>query len=175
MSACFKLSQKEINNAESNIEQWIPFIKGEATVGGQVDEDLFQTLMLGVLEAEDNYDQSKGAYSTWLYYRLKSVKADYYDDNKEIDTVDKDINDFYNLFIDTNIENNYMEETIEEEIDKCIEMLKPSYRNMIKQRFFENKNVLFVLEIYPLYLNMALYSPSSNKISIKQVSNLAFQ
>lgn len=62
----FYLSDLDVEcNGESDITQWIPMIKGKATINGILDEDLFSELMLHIIEKEDKYN-SKWSYGTWI-------------------------------------------------------------------------------------------------------------
>lgn len=138
----FKLSQEKIENADTNIEQWLPFIKRESKIGGAVDEDLFQTLLLGVLEDKHKYDDEKAAFSTWLWYKVKNIKSNLSTKNsRRIDTANVDINDLYHLSTNCDVENEHIEKDIKKEMDSMLDLIKPFHRKLLKLRFYDQKTL----------------------------------
>lgn len=134
-------------------------------------EDLTSEIFLYCLRHYDDYDQSKGKLSTWLYLIVNSRIKNYYRDHipsVDFETISETLQD-----IDIDLDRGVYLEQLHRTLMEAIACLPERQQKIIMMRYFENRSgdeIARILGISSANVRVTIYR-ALNKLSSQNIEN----
>lgn len=125
-------------------------------------DDIFQETFVKVITKlhEGKYTTS-GKFAAWLMRIAHNVMMDFYREQKQENIVEpSEGNDLSNLnpanILDSNIENQFVNEQVLSDVKKMMNMLPPTQREVVFMRFYQEMSFKEIAEATNVSINTAL-------------------
>jgi RNA polymerase sigma factor (sigma-70 family) len=106
-------------------------------------EDLTSTVFTKAYDNLDKYDPSKSSFSTWLYRIARNSVIDHYRTKKH----NIDILDVWDLRTDYDIERDFKNQSILDEVMEAMEDINKEHREIIIMRLWDNLSYAEIAQI----------------------------
>lgn len=106
-------------------------------------EDLTSDVFMKAMERINQFDQSKGMFSAWLYRVARNTVIDHYRTTRQTE----DIEDGWDLSSSTNIEYEVEMDVAIEKVQEALKSLKPEQREVVIMRLWDGLSHQEIAEI----------------------------
>ena len=124
--------------------------------------DIFQeTFVKVIVKLQEGKYVTSGKFSAWIMRIAHNVIMDWFRDNKGSKIVEPtEGNDLSNIrqddLLETNIENQFINDQIFSDVKKMMNMLPPTQREVVYMRFFQDFSFKEIAELTNVSINTAL-------------------